>query len=85
MLSLRMTPLLRQRPSLRLMTSLECPVCRRNIDPAQAGEDRTAAALFGAERYAVCFGCDVAAGPELMADRGYRARWTRRQNRRRQK
>lgn len=61
---------------LRLLQTLVCKICQRDI----VGEERRTTAinvmLFGHTRFALCF-CGQEAGEELMEDRHYRIRWNR--------
>lgn len=64
---------------LTLRLTLTCGCCGQPIDPERVEQACTAAALFGARRYAICPVCwQEVSGPW---DRGYKARWTRRMRR----
>ena len=55
---------------------LECACCRQMYNPTAALHDSVEAAIFGAERYAVCSVCGRVVPAELR-DRDYERRWRR--------
>lgn len=60
----------------RLLTAMECPVCRTYMDLA----DQTAvqAKLFGVVKYGTCCNCGTEIPYPLSTCRNYRRRWRRR-------
>lgn len=61
----------------RLVIGLRCTVCHELMDSEKKTESLIIAALFGAEKYAICSGCSQEVDRETFGDRNYRQRWTR--------